>query len=250
VPAVWTDDHGPSVAGPWGDHHEHFYEPRSIFRPEACEFVRSLRQVVPVDADTRVLDYGCGFGFVAEELAPHVRTVALWDGSHSIRRQTRARIAHVQNIRLIDLQGSVPEFMGGSFDVILIHSVIQYMTRSELAERLVTLRGLLAAGGRIIISDIVTRGHGTLREIAEVMRFAARHGILVSTLIDSLKMSANYVGALRSHPLSAFDIDELRQLAHATRLSVSVLPHNLGHKQSRLSISLEHCYGVDARTTL
>lgn len=52
-----------------------------IFEDEARDYVARLRATLPLARDARVLDFGCGFGFVPRLLAPHVGTLAVWDAS-------------------------------------------------------------------------------------------------------------------------------------------------------------------------
>ena len=47
-------------------------EEHVIFRVEASDYVTRLEAALGLDPRARVLDFGCGFGFIAELLAPRV----------------------------------------------------------------------------------------------------------------------------------------------------------------------------------
>jgi ribosomal protein S18 acetylase RimI-like enzyme len=73
-----------------------------FFRAEAADFVKRLDDVVSLGADARVLDFGCGFGFVADSLAPRVGRY-VFGTSADWRRQARLVTAQHQNIGFVDL---------------------------------------------------------------------------------------------------------------------------------------------------
>ena len=127
-------------------------------REEALEYVRRLASVVGLAADQVVLDFGGGLGFVAETLAPMVGAVWWWDPSPAMQAAALRRLAPVPNARLAPaLAVTAAPAAPLRFDLILVNSVVQYMTARELGAWLGVWRRLLRPAGRIVLSDLVRR---------------------------------------------------------------------------------------------
>ena len=58
-----------------------------LFREQADEYVRNLAGTGLLPSTGRVLDFGCGFGFVARGLSSRVGDLFLWDASENMRRR-------------------------------------------------------------------------------------------------------------------------------------------------------------------
>ena len=101
---------------------------QQIFREQSDDYVRNLESAIELDQRARVLDFGCGFGFVAELLAPRVGELFLWDASANMRRRARVKVAGCRNIRFLDLSDTQASRRDLRFDLILVNSVVQYMT--------------------------------------------------------------------------------------------------------------------------
>jgi protein-L-isoaspartate O-methyltransferase len=69
----------------WSEYWEGLESGDLLFREQSDEYVAKLLAAVPVHSRTRVLDFGCGFGFVTSALAPRVGSVAVWDLSPRLR---------------------------------------------------------------------------------------------------------------------------------------------------------------------
>jgi GT2 family glycosyltransferase/2-polyprenyl-3-methyl-5-hydroxy-6-metoxy-1,4-benzoquinol methylase len=240
VPEVWRSQQGPRLtgSGSWGTFWEETPEKHRIVRAEAQDYVERLSRVLPLHGRLQVLDFGCGTGHVAEELAPRVESVSLWDGAHSIRVRTAGRLAHLRNIQFLDLSEQTDFAACGPFDLILSHSVVQYMTREELAQWLGRWRSMLAPQGAIILSDLIGATRSTLRELFDLLWFAARRRVLVDALVEEAVSVRRYARARLDAPLLTVTPHDLAELTRGDDLSLQVLPQNLGHKSRRLAVLL------------
>src|SRR5437773_7360951 len=113
----------------WIDYWERLPPGRLLFAPEAAEFARNLQRAIPLNRSMRVLDYGCGYGAVPRLIAEHVKEIAYWDAAAGMRDAAARTLANVPNAAL--WQGD-----RGEFDLIVVNSVVQYMSGAELRERL------------------------------------------------------------------------------------------------------------------
>ena len=233
MPAAWR---APAAAGgdgaDWRAYWEKIEDRQEVFRAEARDHIARLRRLLALDPHTRTLDFGCGFGFAAEQLAPHVGSVTLWDGAANVRRRARARIAWLANVEMVDL--SDPDTAQSSaYDLITVHSVVQYMSQAELLAWLRRWRQMLKPTGRLVLSDLIQPGTSAVRELLDYLRFSAREGFFGDALIGGVREFGSYFGARSSRPLMQVDEARLNQWAAQTGLRVEWLPENLSYRRFR-----------------
>ena len=74
IPLCWSEE--PHVMenvsderSGWESYWEGLSDNQRIFREQSDDYVRNLQSAFQLDRRARVLDFGCGFGFVTEMLA-------------------------------------------------------------------------------------------------------------------------------------------------------------------------------------
>jgi SAM-dependent methyltransferase len=221
--------------GVWESYWEGLNDKQQLFREQSEEYFRNLDSTVRLDPQSRVLDFGCGFGYVAEALAPRVGELFLWDASANMRRRARLNVAGHQNVRFLDLSApkSLPDEL--RFELILVNSVIQYMTFDEFSAWLLRWRNMLAPTGRLVISDLIPPNYPAILDIVDLLRFSARRGFLVRAIWQAFSEIWRYWGVRRVQPLSRVGRENLSQQAKDAGLTVSCLPLNLTHFKRRLT---------------
>jgi SAM-dependent methyltransferase len=227
-PEPWRAATEAAAGDEWSEYWEGIDENKKVFRIEARDHVQRLLRLVPVAPTTRTLDFGCGFGFVASELAPHVASVALWDGAASVRRRARARTAHLGNVELAD-----PFEPGARYDLITVHSVVQYMSVAEIRDWLARWRGLLTPGGRLVVSDLLQPETNSIRELARYLAFALRNGFFWDAFVEGLREISRYWKARQSRPLTIVTPGRIAALGKEAGFTVRVLPENLSYRATR-----------------
>jgi SAM-dependent methyltransferase len=210
-----------------------------LYREQSAAYVKALTAAIGVRADQRVLDFGCGFGFVARMLAPRVAEVWFWDPSPNMRRVAERITADVPNARFLDIPAELagrPDaagWIGRTFDLILVNSVAQYMAASEFWGWLPRWRSMMAADGMLVLSDLIAPAHGGLSDIADLLRFGARRGWPLRAAVDAVGGIRNYWLTSRNVPLLRVGRDELIRRAAESDLNVEVLARNLTHLRKR-----------------
>ena len=212
---------------------------KRIFAIEARDHVDRLRRVVDLHPGMRVLDFGCGFGHVAQQLAPLVGHVACWDAAETMREATAARTAGPSNVTILDLSEGVPPEAAGSFDLVLATSVIQYMVPAELGRWLAHWAALLRPQGRAVISDVPYPNISAVREVVGMLRFAARHGFLLRAFRDAVLELRHYAEFRGRLDIERWTPAELDRIATGAGLVPHLLPGNLTHRTGRFTMLLE-----------
>jgi SAM-dependent methyltransferase len=207
------DEKGPP--GPW-------------LRGEAAHFTRELTAAFALEG-TDVLDFGCGYGFVAEMLAPKVRTLYVWDASPTMLDYTRARIAAHANAHVLDLDTEASPDV--HLHLVIVNSVVQYLTEDEAVHWLGVLARLLRPDGRLLLSDVVGP-HRAL--VTELRRALSRRRVRALRIAGMWR----YLRSRRSAPLLRLDRSGLERIAGRNGLRVELLPRSLTHFENRLAAVL------------
>jgi cyclopropane fatty-acyl-phospholipid synthase-like methyltransferase len=219
----------------WQVYWETLDDHQRLYREQAHEYVRNLTAALPLNPQMRVLDFGCGFGLVAATLAPLVGELFLWDASPNMWRHAQANVAGYANVRFLDRAERSPPVGGPCFDLILVNSVIQYMTPEEFSGWLACWRDLLGPGGRIVMSDIIPPDGGSVAEILDLLKFSARRGFLVRALWQAAGELGRYRKIRHARPLTRLGHEELRRRGREAGLVVTFLPRNLTHFPRRVT---------------
>ena len=232
-PAILEDSS--QVRDGWRFYWEELSDDQQIFHEQSDDYVRKLESAIELDQRARVLDFGCGFGFVAQMLAPRVGELFLWDASANMRRRARVKVAGCRNIRFLDLSDSQASPRDLRFDLILVNSVVQYMTLDEFSAWLLRWRKMLAPTGRIVVSDLIPADYPAVWDFVDLLRFSARRGFLVRAIWQALGEIWRYLSVRQARPLTRIGREELRQLGKAAGLAVSCLPSNLAFFTKRFT---------------
>jgi SAM-dependent methyltransferase len=209
-----------------------------FFREQAQEYVRNLESAIVLDRRARMLDFGCGFGFVAETLAYKVGELFIWDSSANMLRSSRLLVRGQQNIRFLDLSDAQAVPSNLRFDLILVNSVVQYMTFDEFSAWLIRWATVLAPGGRIVISDLIPPDHNSISDLIDIIRFSVRRGLAGNAIVWLFRKLGSYRRVRGTCPLGRIGLEELSQRGKAAGLTMTCLPANLTHFTKRFTVVL------------
>ena len=187
----------PDTRDYWQSHYDSMakHESLYLFDAESNDYFARLKRSVPLSGNIRVLDFGCGLGFVTRLLAAEAGEVGYWDYSANMLETAAARLDGTTNTTRIELgDGAMP---AEKFDLIVVNSVIQYMEQDVLESWLERWRELLNDDGKLLISDIILPTPAFLTEVWDSLRFARAHGFLVKTLKKDFMQYVRYLRARR-----------------------------------------------------
>lgn len=107
----------------------------------------------------RVLELGCGTGLLLERLAPACERYVGTDFSAQVLRELRKRVAAAPSLRHVELlhrgADDVSGLVPGSFDTVILNSVVQYFPSvNYLMEVLTRAAGLLTPTGVLFVGDV------------------------------------------------------------------------------------------------
>ena len=136
--------------------------------------------------EARVLDYGSGEALHADLIAARAGEVLLCDGAPGVRASVAARFAANAKIRVLDPQ-AVRRLPPHSLDLIVLHSVAQYLSPAETADLFALFHDLLKSDGTLIVSDVIPPRVAAATDAVALLRFAAAHGFLLAACAGLLR---------------------------------------------------------------
>ena len=164
-----------------------------------------IRAYVP-SPTAHVLDYGCGEATSANLIAAACAQLVLVEAAPNVRASVTMHYAGHPNIMVIALEraAALPK---ASFDLIVMHSVAEYLTIAELDRLLAMFRALLKPGGLFVLRIVPPHLAAPAAALA-LLRFGAANGFF---------WAQNSVGAHHRVGLSAAQEDRRAVALHGSR---------------------------------
>ena len=226
---------------PWKE----FWSDQSTFDNELLKrsvdvFLGNSESVMDYSPNDKVLDVGCGPGFLLEALAPRVQQVCGVDVSEKYVSECRTRLGHLDNVRVEQLGEDYTDlsFLGTqTFDKIVCLSVIQYYRqKSDVRDLMAAVKMVANPGALFLIADISIET-GLLADIMSLFRSALRERMFKETIkLLGRAQFGKYARLRRSVGLLKFDREELIHMARAENLDAELVTKPLTVNDNRSHI--------------
>jgi len=173
--------------------------PNAIYvsrRHQEAHYAKVLSGVgrfLPAGGAAVVLDWGCGDALAAADLAQTCRTVLLYDRADSTRRRLLTLYADSAKIRVLD-DAELDAVAPASVDLIVVNSVVQYLSPRQFTDALKLFRRLLKSDGKLLLGDIIAPDTPLVGHVAAFLRFAWQNGFLVAAIVG---LARNFVSPYR-----------------------------------------------------
>jgi SAM-dependent methyltransferase len=193
-----------------------------------------IRPYVP-SADAHVLDYGCGEATSAALVAECASHLTLVEAAPNVRAALGARYERDEKISVLSPEqaAALPD---ARFDLIVLHSVAQYLSAAELDRLLTLFRRLLKPTGVLVLGDVVPPHWAAPAAALALLRFGAGNGFFWAAVGGLLRIFVSDYLKLRSRiGLSHYtEADALAKLRGAG-FSGQRARRNVGHNQRRMT---------------
>ena len=123
-----------------------------------------------------------------------------------------------------------------SLDIIVLHSVAQYLTGAQLDGLLATFRRLLKPDGRLLVGDIVPPRFAAPAAALSLLRFSAANGFFWAAVGGLIRIFvSDYLRLKKTVGLSHYEpaamIEKLKRAGFAAERA----PRNIGHNPWRMT---------------
>jgi SAM-dependent methyltransferase len=181
----------------------------------------------------RVLDYGCGEALHADLIAEVAGEVFLCEAAPSVRDGLQKRFAENPKIRVIEPH-EIPRLPEHSLDLLVMHSVAQYLTATGTSALFTLFHRILKSDGLLVVSDVIPPEVPAATDAVSLLRFGKDNGFFFAASWGLVRTRLSRYWRLRSslgltrYPKAAM-IEKLNAAGFEARLA----PANIGHNQAR-----------------
>jgi SAM-dependent methyltransferase len=123
-----------------------------------------------------------------------------------------------------------------SFDLIIMHSVAQYLTQAELDRLLAMFRALLKPDGLFILGDIVPPHLAAPSAALSLLRFGAGNGFFWAAAGGLVRIfSSDYLRLKKTAGLSHYTEPAMLERLRSAGFKAERAARNIGHNQRRMT---------------
>jgi SAM-dependent methyltransferase len=182
-----------------------------------------------------VLDYGCGEALHADRIAAVAGRLTLVDAAPSVRARLIERFRDNPKITVVspDEAAAMP---GHSLDLIVLHSVAQYLTGEEFDRIAALFQHLLKPDGLFLLGDVVPQEVPAVSDAFALLRFGQANGFLVAALAGLVRTFFSDYWRLRSRfGLTRYSEKEITARLAKLGFAATRATRNIGHIGSRMT---------------
>jgi len=206
-------------------------------RHEAAHFRRIAEDIRAYAPERGVmLDYGCGEALSADRVAEPVARLILCEPAPNVRVTLGARFAGNDKIAVRKPE-DIAFMPAGSIDVVVMHSVTQYLGSHEFDDLARMFRRLLKPGGLLVVGDVIPRQVSALADAQALLRFGRQEGFFCAAVWGLFRTYfSDYWRLRQSVGLSRYDVDEITAKLETAGFSAEPARSNIGHNDKRVTI--------------
>jgi len=193
-----------------------------------------IRALVP-KTTAAVLDYGCGEATAADVIAAACGHLTMVEAAPNVRAALSARYAENAKISVLtpDAAAAMP---AGSFDLIVLHSVAQYLSGPELDRLLAMFRKLIKPDGLLVLGDIVPPRLAAAAAAWSLLKCGAANGFFWAAVGGLLRIFvSDYLRLKKTVGLSHYEAAAMLEKLRAAGYSAQRAARNIGHNQWRMT---------------
>lgn len=216
----------------WDSEHSVYVNPRHLdihYRTVATD----IRRHVPQGAE--VLDYGCGEALHADLMMPPARRLVLCEAAPKVRGALERRFGGHRAIEVRSPE-EIAVLAPASFDVVVMHSVVQYLTIKEADALLALFHRLLRPKKFLILGDIIPPQVSAATDAIALLKFAAINGFFSAAAVGLGRTLASDYWRLRSRlGLTRYSEAAMMEKLAASGFLAERAPKNIGHNPARMT---------------
>jgi len=193
-----------------------------------------IRTLVPRPT-AAVLDYGCGEATAADRLATACGQLTMVEAAPNVLAALKARYGDNTKISVIT-PAEAAALPAGSFDLIVLHSVAQYLSADELDQLLATFRKLLKPDGLLVLGDIVPPRFAAPAAAFSLLRCGAANGFFMTAVLGLIRIAvSDYLRLKNVVGLSHYEQAAMLEKLTRADYSATRAARNIGHNQWRMT---------------
>src|SRR5450759_5087636 len=161
--------------------------------------------------------------------------LTMLEAAPNVRAALSARYAGNAKISVLtpDAAAAMP---AGSFDLIVLHSVAQYLSGPELDRLLAMFRKLIKPDGLLVLGDIVPPRLAAAAAAWSLLKCGAANGFFWAAVGGLIRIFvSDYLRLKKTVGLSHYEAAAMLAKLKAADFSATRAPRNIGHNQWRMT---------------
>jgi SAM-dependent methyltransferase len=182
-----------------------------------------------------VLDYGCGEALFADKIAVKCAQLYLSDAAPLVRDRLNERFKGNGRITVLSTDDvtSVPD---ASLDLIVVNSLVQYLSLDEFRALLKLMHEKLKADGKLVLGDIIPPDISPFTDAKALLSFAWQGGFMRSAITGLARTVFSEYSKIREEVgLAQYSEEEIVDLLKDAGFEPERAERNLGHNQARMT---------------
>ncbi|HWS06886.1 MAG TPA: class I SAM-dependent methyltransferase [Xanthobacteraceae bacterium] len=193
---------------------------------------KEIAALVP-GADARVLDYGSGEALHADLVATVAGELLLCEAAPGLREALAQRFAGNAKIRVL-VPHEVARLPERSLDLVVLHSVVQYLTPTSASALFTLFHRLLKPGGMLVVGDVIPPEVPAATDAVALLRFGSANGFLLTAAWGLVRTMLSPYRRLRVQlGLTRYAETAMIEKLSAAGFEAQLAPHNIGHNRAR-----------------
>ena len=194
---------------------------------------QAITALVPSSGEARVLDYGSGEALHADLVADAAGELQLCEAAPGLRAGLEKRFAGHPKIRVV-APHEIARLPEHSLDLIVMHSVAQYLTAAGTGALFALFHRLLKPDGLLVVSDVISPEVTAATDAWALLRFGQSNGFFFAALWGLLRTRLSDYWRLRSRiGLTRYAEAAMIEKLGAVGFAAECAPVNIGHNQAR-----------------
>jgi SAM-dependent methyltransferase len=182
-----------------------------------------------------VLDYGSGEALLADKIAARCARLYLSDAAPLVRERLNERFKGNERIAVLSID-DVSGIADASLDLIVVNSLVQYLSLDEFRALLRLMHEKLKADGKLVLGDIIPPDISPLTDAKALLSFAWQGGFLRSAITGLARTAfSDYRKVREELGLAQYSEEEIVDLAQDAGFETGRAERNLGHNQARMT---------------
>jgi SAM-dependent methyltransferase len=186
-------------------------------------------------ASAAVLDYGCGEALHADRVANAAGRLMLAEAGPAVRGRLIERFKQNLKIMVISTDRAAA-MLPLSFDLVVMHSVSQYLTSEEFDRTAALFHRMLKPNGVFLLGDVVPPHVSAASDALALLRFGWQDGFFLAAVGGLIRTVLSDYRRLRTKMgLTRYSEAEVVAKLAAAGFTATRAPANIGHLTTRMT---------------
>ena len=217
----------------WNGEHRIYANERHL-RAHYAKIADDVLKLLPNPA-VDLLDWGCGPALSTARWADAGVRVSLYDKATANQAKLKTVFGSDARVRVL-ADADYAALPDGSFDVLLVNSVVQYLTADEFRGVRGDWRRVLRPGGRLLLADVIPPTAGMLDDVSVLLKTGWRHGFLFAAVGSLAQTFFSRYRKLRQRlGLTTYTPEQVIEALRGGGFAAKQLPENIGFSRHRMT---------------